>query len=338
MSADTSIDYLGLRLKNPVIVGASPLVKDCDVIRRLEDADVAAIVMNSLFEEQIRSEERAEECYIDAYTESFGEALSYLPNMDGFHLGPESYLQRIADIKAATSIPLIASLNGVTHGGWIRYASLIEQAGADALEVNFYFLPTQPSLSTEDVETRLLEIVRTVRSAVTIPVSVKLSPFFSALPHLAKEIVDAGANGMVLFNRFYQPDIDTENLDIKPSLRLSDPSELLLRLRWLAILSANVPSSYACSGGVHSCLDVVKAVMTGASAVQIVSWVLDLGPAVIKSITSEFANWLEDHEYSSASELRGCMNHKNCPDPSGFERANYMRILQGWSVADARWH
>jgi dihydroorotate dehydrogenase (fumarate) len=337
MTPDLSIDYLGLRLKNPIVAGASPLPNNLDTVRRIEDAGAAAITLYSLFEEQIRAEQLAEECFVEAYSESFGEALSYFPDPADAGPGPDHYLEKIRAIKRAVDIPLVASLNGVTDGGWIRHASLIEQAGADALELNFYFLPTSPDLTAHKVETQLIDIVMAVRGAVKIPVAIKLSPFFSALPNLALQLVDAGANGMVLFNRFYQPDIDTENLEVVPALKLSDPSELLLRLRWLAILSAAVPSSYACSGGVHSALDAVKAVMAGASAVQIVSRALLDGPEAYGTIARGFCTWLEENEYESARQLRGSMNHKNCPDPSGFERANYLRVLQGWSVADARW-
>ncbi|MFI5143922.1 MAG: dihydroorotate dehydrogenase-like protein, partial [Thermoanaerobaculales bacterium] len=255
---DLSTKYLGLNLPHPLMVGASPMVDELDQVRRLEDAGAAAIVMHSLFEEQITREQLGTVLDMELHAESFAEALSYFPTPQEFRLGPESYLEQIQKIKAAVKVPVIASLNGVTPAGWLDYAKLIEQAGADALELNVYYLATHPWETGDGVERRTLESVRTVKGAIKIPVAVKLSPFYSSLSHFAKQIDDLGADGLVLFNRFYQPDIDVEALEIVPSLKLSDSSELLLRLRWLAILSGHVKGSLAISGGVHTPLDAIK--------------------------------------------------------------------------------
>lgn len=330
---DLTTEYLGLRLKNPLMPGASPLVDDLGAVRRLEDAGAAAIVMHSLFEEQITLEARVELAHVDAHEHSFAEAATYLPSADDFALGPDRYLDQISRIKSAVGVPVIASLNGVTPGGWTDYARLMQDAGADALELNVYFLPTNPMQSCAEVEARVLEVVSMVVSAVRIPVAVKLSPFFSALPHFAQQLRGAGAAGLVLFNRFYQPDLDPEALEVKPTLKLSDPYELRLRLRWLAILSATVPGDLSASGGVHTGLDAVKAVMAGATTVQLVSVLLRQGPGHLSELLGFFRRWLEEHEYESLAQLRGSLNLASCPDPSAFERANYLKILQSWGVA-----
>jgi dihydroorotate dehydrogenase (fumarate) len=329
---DLSTSYLGLKLPHPLMPGASPLVDDLDVVRRLEDAGAAAIVMHSLFEEQIVGEQIAGDRGIGAHEESHAEALTYLPGLGTFTLGPDEYLEQIARIKSAVALPVIASLNGTTPRSWVEYARLIQQAGADALEINVYFLATDPLENSEDVERRTLDVVEAVKQGVHIPVAVKLSPFFSSLAHLAHQIDVLGADGLVLFNRFYQPDIDVEELEVVPSLRLSDPSELLLRLRWMAILSGRVHASLAVSGGVHTALDVVKSVMAGAHAVQIVSALLRRGPEYLGLVLSELAAWMEENEYDSLAQMRGSMSLRRCPDPAAFERANYMRILQSWRL------
>jgi dihydroorotate dehydrogenase (fumarate) len=324
--------YLGLHLKNPFVVGASPLGHDLPTIRRLEDAGAAAIVLPSLFEEQILLEKQAREVHVDAHTEGFSEAASFLPNVDDFDKSCDEYLRLIQDAKHTVHIPIIASLNGITPGGWVSHAGLMQEAGADAIELNYYDLPSDPDETGHDVEMRALEMVRAVREEVRIPLAVKLSPFFSSLPNFARRLVDDGANGLVIFNRFYQPDIDIEELDVKPALELSTPSELRLRLRWLAILSARVDTSFAATGGVHSATDAVRAIMAGATVVQMVSCLLRYGPGHLKTVIADFVEWLDAHEYDSSSQLRGAMNFRNSPDPTGFERANYLRILHGWSV------
>lgn len=328
---DLTTEYLGLRLKNPLLPGASPLVDSMDSVRRLEDAGAPAIVMHSLFEEQIALEARAELEDVDAHEYSFSEASTYLPAADEFALGPDRYLEQIGRIKSAVGIPVIASLNGATPGGWTHYAKLMEEAGADALELNIYYFPTDPSRTSAEVEGQVLAITRSVTAGITLPVAVKLSPFFSALPHLARQVLEAGARGLVLFNRFYQPDLDSEELEVKPTLQLSDPYELRLRLRWLAILSASLRGDLSASGGVHTGLDAVKAIMAGATTVQMVSVLLRQGPGHFAELLRFLDRWLDEHEYTSLEQLRGSLNLRTCPDPSAFERANYLKILQSWA-------
>ena len=327
---DLTTVYLGMALPHPLMPGASPLVDDLDTVRRLEDAGAAAIVMHSLFQEQIVQDEVRRHVHLAAFDQSSAEALSYFPPASEFELGPEEYLEHVARLKTAVRVPVVASLNGTSRESWVEYARLIEQAGADALEVNCYFLATDPMENGDDVERRTIEVAEAVRNAVKIPVAIKLSPFYSAFANLARSLDEAGVDGIVVFNRFYQPDIDIENLEIQPSLHLSDSSELLLRLRWLAILSGRVNASLVISGGVHSATDAVKAVMAGADAIQMVSALLRHGPEHIAVVREGLERWLVEHEYESLAEARGSMSHKHCPDPAALERANYMRILQSW--------
>ena len=329
-STDLSTSYLGLRLSSPFISGASPLVDDLDMVRRLEDAGASAIVMHSLFEEQIELEQGRTLYDVGANSDAFAEAASFFPRPDEYCLGPTAYLEHIRRIKAAVKVPVIGSLNGITSSGWLEYARLIEQAGADALELNVYYVASDPSEDARSVERRSIDMVRGVRAGIGIPVAIKLSPFFSSLSHLALELEQAGAGGLVLFNRFYQPDIDTEELEVKPELHLSDSSELLLRLRWLAILSGQRELDFAVSGGVHTPIDAVKAIMAGAHAVQMVSALLRKGPQHLTTMREGLARWMKEHDYASVDEMRGCMNLSRCPNPATFERGNYMRILQGW--------
>ena len=328
---DLSTTYLGLALPHPLVAGASPLVDDLDTVRRLEDAGVAAIVMHSLFEEQISREQRRTTQDIEGHNEFFVEAQSFFPRPAEYRLGPSAYLEQLARIKAAVKVPVIGSLNGITPSGWLDYARQIEQAGADALELNVYYVASNPEEDALAVEGRSLDIVRRVKRAVTIPVAVKLSPFLSALSHFAAELEGAGADGLVLFNRFYQPDIDVEQLEVRPDLHLSTSAELLLRLRWLAILSGQRRLDLALSGGAHNPLDVVKGIMAGASAIQMVSALLRHGPAHIAVVREQLERWLEEHEYDSLRQMRGSMNLARCPDPAAFERGNYLRILQSWT-------
>ena len=325
-----TVDYLGLKLKNPLMPGASPLVDDLGNVRRLEDAGAAAIVMHSLFEEQLNFERLALERDVQAHTDSFAEATSFLPNEEDFDETSEEYLAVISKIKETVSVPVIASLNGITPGGWISHAKLIEQAGADALELNYYDLPSDPLKMGTDVEQRALDLVKAIRREVNLPLAVKISPFFSSLPNFVARLRAAGANGVVLFNRFYQPDINIEDLDTDSVLELSTPSELRLRLRWLAVLSAQVEFSYAATGGVHSATDAIRAIMAGANAVQVVSALLKNGPDYLGTLLADFTRWLEEHEYESVEQMRGTMNLKHCPDATAFERANYLRILKSW--------
>jgi len=327
---DLSTKYLSFDLPHPFMPGASPLVDDLDTVRRLEDAGAAAICMHSLFEEQITREQMATYAHLDAPADSLAEALTYLPSPPDFKLGPEEYLEQLRRIKAAVAVPVIASLNGTTDGGWLSYARLMQEAGADALELNVYALATDLDVSSEILEKRALHMLWSMKSAVHLPVAIKLSPFYTALAHFARRLDDLGADGLVLFNRFYQPDFDLDTLDVRPALRLSDPSELLLRLRWLAILSGRLSCSLAVTGGVHSTVDAVKAILAGADVVQVVSALLKHGPDRLAVLRAGLADWLEEHEYDSLAQARGSLSLLRCPDPAAHERANYMTILQSW--------
>jgi dihydroorotate dehydrogenase (fumarate) len=325
---DLSTTYLGLQLPHPFMPGASPLTSEMDTVRRLEDAGTAALVMPSLFEEQIMGEHSATERYLESPAESFAEATTLFPQRCEFTLGPDDYLEQLRRIKEAVDVPVIGSLNGTTARGWLEYATLIEQTGADALELNVYEVVTNPEEPGETVEGRTLDMLRSLTSRVSIPMAVKISPFYSALAHFASQLDDAGASGLVLFNRFYQPNISTEDLEVFPAIHLSNSSELLLRLRWLAILSGRLRASLAVSGGVHTSQDAIKAIMAGADAAQIVSALLRRGPEELREIREEVALWLEEHEYDSLEQMRGSMNLERCPDPGAFERGNYIRVLQ----------
>ncbi len=327
---DLSTTYLGFHLPHPFLPGASPLVDDFDTVRRLEDAGAAAIVMRSLFEEQIAQEEMAVAHYMDAPSESFAEAQTYLPDPETFVLGPDEYLEHIHKLKAAVSVPVIASLNGVTDGGWLGYARLMQDAGADALELNVYTIAADFDESSETLELRTLHMLEMVKRSIGIPVAVKLGPFYSSFACFARRLAESGADGLVLFNRFQQPDIDVETLEVAPLLRLSDSSELLLRLRWLAVLSGRIKASLAVTGGVHTAVDAVKAVMAGADAVQVVSTLLRHGPEYLANLRRDLALWLEEHEYDSLAQMKGSMNLQRCPNPAAHERVHYMTILQSW--------
>lgn len=329
---DLSTTYLGLNLPHPFIVGASPMIYSMDTVRRLEDAGVAAIVMHSLFEEQIINQQTGLEEHIKGHEDFYAEATSYYPQAEGFQLGPEKYLEQLAGIKEVVSVPVIGSLNGVHEGAWVEYARLIEDAGADALELNLYFLPRADDESSSVVEQRCFQIVRMVRQFVSIPIAVKLSPYFTSLPHFAHRLEEAGASGVVLFNRFFQPDIDIEELETVPSLKLSDPSELLLRLRWLAVLFGRFRLSLGVTGGVHTATDAIKSVMAGADAIQMVSALLKNGPEHLKTVREEMAAWMEEHEYASLQQMRGSMSYQHSPNPDAVGRANYMKIIQSWSA------
>jgi len=330
---DLSTTYLGLKLPHPLMPGASPMVDDIDNVRRLEDAGASAIVMHSLFEEQISREQVATFVHTESHGQSFAEALTYFPSPEAFALGPEEYLEHVRKVKQAVSVPVIGSLNGFTSGGWLDYAKLIEQAGADALELNVYFLGSDPEESGVSIEERTIKMVGAVREAVRIPVAVKLSPYYTSLAQFASQLDGAGADGLVLFNRFYQPDIDVEELQVRRQIHLSTSAELPLRLTWLALLSPKVKASLAVSGGVHTVLDVVQSVMTGAHAVQLVSSLLKRGPSHLATLKGELTQWLEEHEYHSLHQMQGSMNLEACPDPAVYERANYMLMLQSWRTS-----
>ena len=329
---DLSSDYLGFRLENPLMVGASPIVDDLEAVLRCADAGASAIVMHSLYEEQLTAQQMAYVQDVDSHGDSFAEALSIRPTTPRleYALGPSEYLEQLRRIKARVSVPVIGSLNGATDHGWLSYARQIEQAGADALELNVYYLAIDPTVSGAEVEENLVRMVGIVSASVQIPIAVKLSPFYSSIPHLVQRLVAAGARGVVLFNRFYEPDIDVEQLALEPKLALSTSSELLMRLRWLAALSDRTPASLAVSGGVHNALGALKAVMAGAHAVQLVSVLLEQGPEALRPLRSDLAHWLETHEYESLRQAQGSMNMQRCPDPTFYQRGNYLRILQSW--------
>ncbi len=333
MSIELATNYLGLQLKHPFIPGASPLVDNLDTVKQLEDAGAAAIVMRSLFEEQIEMDWRGVDSLMLSHEESSAEAISYFPRAEEFALTPDRYLEHIASIRAAVDVPVIASLNGVTPGGWVSLAESMQQAGADALELNIYQLPADTEVSGSEIEDTVVRILDTMLGRITIPVAVKLSPFYSSLPNFAKRLAASGASGLVLFNRFYQPDINIEDLEVSPLLHLSDSSELLVRLRWMAILESIPNLDFSLSGGVHTGSDAVKALMSGSTTVQMVSCLLKNGPAHLKKIITEVREWMTEHEYNSVEELRGCMSYRKCPDPGGYERANYLRVLQTWRVS-----
>jgi dihydroorotate dehydrogenase (fumarate) len=327
---DLTTTYLGLELKNPIVCGASPLVDDLDAVRQLEDAGVGAIVMRSLFEEEILQEMRAQ-MRQDEHAEAFAEATSYLPDLGDRHLGPDAYLDMVRTIKDAVDVPVIGSLNGSTPGGWTDYAARIQEAGADALELNLYDLATDLGTTGSQIEEQGLEVVRAVRSAVSIPVSVKLSPFYSSIASFARRAVSDGADGLVLFNRFYQPDIDVESLEMVPNLQLSSSQELRLRLRWLALLSGRVETSLSATGGVHTAVDVIKAVMAGANTVQMVSALLLNGPAHVARVLDAVSFWMSEHEYDSIRQMVGSMSLMKAPRADALERANYVKVLDSWS-------
>jgi len=333
---DLSTSFLGLQLKNPVVPSSSPLSYKLSTLKEMEDAGAAAVVMYSLFEEQIELEVHSLDRYLTHGTESYAEAVSYFPDLTQFQSRPDAYLEDIRKAKEALSIPVIGSLNGISTGGWIRYAKMIEQAGADAIELNMYFLSTDPEMRCDQVEDMYANLLVDIRRSITIPIAVKLSPFFSALPNFARRLVRAGANGLVLFNRFYQPDIDIEGLDVVPSLTLSDSDELRLPLRWIAILYGQVDTDLALMSGVHTAEDVIKSLMAGAGVAMMASELLRKGARRIHEILLEIENWLVEHEYESVRQLRGSMSQQSVAAPAAFVRANYMRMLQSFSLEDAR--
>ena len=325
---NTQVKWLGMKLPHPFIVGASPLCDELDGARRLEDAGAAALTVRSLFEEQLVQEQLHTHRHVDEHRNSSAEASSFLPEPESFRIGPQDYLEHIRKLKAAVKVPVIGSLNGVTPGGWLEYAKLIEQAGADALELNVFHVAADPDETSAAVEKRTLDILRTVKGMVKIPVAVKLSPFYSALGHFAGELEGAGAGGLVLFNRLFEPEIDAQALEVRRVLRLSNSSELPMRLRWLGILSPRVKGQLACSGGVHDVLDAVRALMAGADAIQLVSVLLRYGPERLAKLIAELNHWMEEAQYDSLAQLKGSMSLKSCPDPTAYTRGNYMHMLQ----------
>jgi len=327
---DLSTTYMGLRLKNPIVPSASPLSERAYNIRWMEDAGASAVVMYSLFEEQIRGESDRLDHYLAYGNESTAEALSYYPDLGNYNVGPSEYLERIRQAAEAVDIPIIGSLNGVSTGGWVEYAREIEQAGAKALELNVYYIPTDTELPSSAVEQMYLDVVASVKRTVTIPVAVKISPFFSSPANMAKRLAQNGADALVLFNRFYQPDFDLNRLEVVPHLVLSEPHELLLPLRWVAILYGRVPVDFAITSGVHSHVDVLKCMMAGAKVAMTASELLEKGIGRIAEILYLLVQWMQDNEYESVEQMQGSMSQRHVAEPAAFERANYMKVLQSW--------
>ena len=323
-------NYLGLVLRNPIVASSSPLSHSVDSIRRLEDAGASAVVMYSLFEEQITFDSFYVDHYLRSGTNSYAESLSYFPEMADYNAWPDEYLNLIRRAKEAVDIPIIGSLNGVSFGGWINHATLIEDAGADALELNVYYLPTSLDLPGPEVENIYLDLLREVKRTVTIPLAMKLSPYFSSMANMAKRLVDEGANGLVLFNRFYQPDLDLDTLEVAPRLVLSNSNELRLPLRWVAILYGRVLADLAITTGIHTSQDVLKGMMAGAKVTMMASELLQNGIKRISQILDEIRAWMDEHEYESIAQMIGSMSQQNCAEPAAFERANYMKTLDSF--------
>ncbi len=325
---DLRTKYMGLELKNPIVPSASPLSEKAENIKRMEDAGAGAVVMFSVFEEQIEREAWLVESRLTAGTESFAEALSYFPSADQYRVQPDRYLDIVGRAASSVKIPVIGSLNGISHEGWVEYARKIQQAGAAALELNVYYIPTDPDQSGSAVEQMYLDVLRAVKSVVTIPVAVKLSPFFSSMANMARKLENAGADALVLFNRFYQPDFDLDALAVTSSLNLSTPEEMRLPLRWLAILFGRVRCSLAATTGVHSGTDAAKYLLAGADIVQVTSVLLKKGAGHISALLRELEKWMESKEYASVAEMKGALSQKSVADPAAFERANYIKILE----------
>jgi dihydroorotate dehydrogenase (fumarate) len=333
---DLTTTYLGLKLRSPLVPSsAAPLSEDIDNIKRMEDAGAAAVVLHSLFEEQLVREKFELHHHLIYGTESFAESLTYFPEPETFHVGPELYLEHIHKAKESVAIPIIASLNGYTSGGWVEYAQLMQQAGADAIELNIYYVPTDPNMTGAEVEQNYINILRDIKAEVTIPVAIKLSPFFSNMANMAKRLDYAGADGLVLFNRFYQPDIDLENLEVYPHLILSSPNDTRLPMRWIAILYGRIGADLVATGGIQRGSDAIKMLMAGAKVTQLCSVLLRHGIEYISTIEQDIRNWMEEHEYESVRQMQGSMSQINCPDESAFERAQYMKAIQSYKPAPA---
>jgi len=328
--------YMGLDLENPLVPSASPLSRDLGNIKRMEDAGASAVVLFSLFEEQITHDTLELDHMLERDAEGYAEATSYFPDLASYNQGPEGYLEHIVAAKKAVDIPIIASLNGVTPGGWMEYAKKIEQAGADGLELNIYFIPTDPEQSGADIEQRYVDIVRGVKEAVDLPVAVKLNPFFTNLAHMSRRLVDAGADALVLFNRFYQPDIDLDELDVVPNLVLSSSASTRLPMRWIAILKGKIHADLAATTGVHDPEDVIKLTMVGADVTMMTAALLRHGIEHIGQLEKGVRRWMEEHEYESLEQMKGSMSHKNSADPSAFERGNYMKALKSYDETGTR--
>jgi len=333
---DLRTTYLGLELSNPLVASASPLSAGLDTLLRLEEAGAGAVVLQSLFEEQIEHEELHVHHVLETGSHSQPEACGYFPELDDYNTGPRAYLDHLEAARTALDVPVIASLNGSSPGGWVRYARLLEEAGAHAIELNVHFVPVHPSMPGVEVEARCLELVASVRQATRVPLAVKIGPFFSSLPDMANRLARAGADGLVLFNRFLEPDIDLETLTVVPTVRLSTSEEVRLPLRWIAILRGRVGCSLAATTGVHEPEDAVKLLLAGADVTMMASALLRHGPGRLSEVREGVAAWLEDHEYESVAQLRGSMSQRSVADPGAYERANYMKALTGYVVGEQR--
>lgn len=331
MTVDLTTTYLGLELSNPLVISACPMTEDLDVLARLAEAGAAAAVFPSLFEEQIEREELEVHGFYEQATESFAESLTYFPEMQQYNVGPEVYLRRIEAAKARVDIPIIGSLNGISRGGWVHYARLIEQAGADALELNAYLLPVDPTHSAAHVEDRLLELVAAVKQSISVPLAVKLMPFYSSPAHLAGRLVEAGADGLVLFNRFVHPDIDLETLTLQPRLELSRSYDALLPMTWIALLRGRLETSLAATTGVHAAADALKLLLAGADATMMASAVYRHGVTHVTTVLQDMRAWLDAREYASIEQMKGSMSQEHCADPSAYERAGYLRTLASFT-------
>lgn len=331
MKLETS--YLGMNLKNPLVASSSPMMSDAGRVKQIEDAGASAVVMYSLFEEQIARENQALDSIISASSDSYAEALSYFPEPEEYHnMYAEEYLDQIRKLKETVDIPVIASLNGTSEGGWMSYAKKMQEAGADALELNIYYIAADPTMTSGDVEKKYIDDLKAVKKEVTIPVAVKLGPYFSSFGNMAVRLEQAGADGLVLFNRFYQPDIDLENLEVEPSLELSSSFEKRLPLRWIAMLRPHLECSLAATTGVHTGQDVIKMILSGADVTMMTSVILKEGPGVLRRIRNEVENWMDHKEYESVEQMQGAMSSSSVADPAAFERANYLRILQSYEL------
>ncbi len=329
---ELTTNYLGIKLKNPLVVSPSPLCDNIDNIKRMEERGASAVVLHSLFEEQITLLSNELDNNLSYGTESFAEAITYFPELSDFRMGPEAYLEHIHKAKQSVSIPIMGSLNGVSKGGWIEYAKKIQQAGADALELNIYFIPTDPNMTSDYVSNMYVDLVKEIRKEVTIPLAVKIGPYFSSLPNVAKRLAEAGANALVFFNRFYQPDFDLDNLEVTPHINLSSSNTLLLRLRWVAILYGKINIDFAITGGVHTAEDVVKSMMAGAKVAMMTSALLKYGIPHLSTILKKLEQWLAEHEYDSIEVMQGSMSQKSVTEPTAFERANYMHALTRYTA------
>ena len=329
---DLSTTYLGLKLKNPLIASSSPMCGDVGNVRRLEDSGAAAVVLQSLFEEQIDHESEELDRYLDQGAEVGAESTTHFPELGGRVMGPETYLAHIVKCKQAVKIPIVASLNGTSTGGWLSYAKQMAQAGADALELNIYHIPTNPNQTGEQVEQQYVDLVKAVKAEVKIPVAVKLGPYFSSMANMAQKLDATGVDGLVLFNRFYQPDYDLESLEVVPNLILSNSHELLLRLHWIAVLYGTVKADMALTGGVHCATDVVKAMMAGAKVAMMTSALLKRGISYLDTLTTELLVWMGEHEYDSIRQMQGSMSRNAVPQPTAFERANYVKVLSSYAM------